>query len=160
MRIRLAQLRWTFAACALVITSCGSKGLQREDQFAWAMETGAGSTSPPVVRIRLFDTQGGSGSIRCVFSDELIHAVMLENRIPLTKEGYDRAISIALASRDHSFRFDQPAARNVITATHGMTDAGLSKACRMIEQGKSALWADMQARVVEGPHFPRGTERR
>lgn len=79
---------------------------------------------------------------------------MFERGLPATKTGYEMAISIALASRDHGFRFVQAAARNVITASHGMMDARLSKGCRLIEQGKSALWADMQGTVVEGPHFP------
>lgn len=100
------------------------------------------------------DASSGTGSIRCIFSDTLIDAIILEGGLPLTKAGYDKAISIALASRDHIFRFAQPAARKEIAATPGMMDAGLSKGCKLIEQGKSALWADMQATVVEGPHFP------
>jgi len=154
MRIGSAQLRWLVMASAFIVTSCGPAGLQRQDQFDWAIRTGAGSTSPPIVRVRLLDTPNGAGSIRCVFSDTLINAIMIENRLPLTKAGYDKAVSTALATRDHRFRFASTSARSVLTESHGIMDDGLSKGCKLIEQRKSALWADMQGAVVEGPHFP------
>lgn len=154
MRIESAQLRQVVIAFGFVVTSCGPAGLQRQDQFDWAIKTGAGSTSPSIVRVLLFDSSSGAGSIRCVYSDTLINAIMVENRLPLTKAGYEEAVSTALASRDHSFRFANTSARSVLTKTHGIMDDGLSKGCRLIEQGKSALWADMQGGVVEGPHFP------
>ncbi len=154
MKIGSAQSRWLVIASAFVVASCGPAALQRQDQFDWAIKTGAGSTSPPIVRVRLLDTSNGAGSIRCVFSDTLINAIMVENRLPLTKAGYDEAVFTALASRDHSFRFANTSARSLLTESHGIMDDGLSKGCKLIDQGKSALWADMQGAVVQGPHFP------
>lgn len=154
MRIGSAQLRRHVIAFGFVVTSCGPAGLQQQDQFDWAIKTGAASTSPTIVRVRLFDSSNGAGSIRCVYSDTLINAIMVENHLPLTKAGYEKAVSTALASRDHSFRFANTSARSVLTESHGIMDDGLSKGCKLIAQGKSALWADMQGAVVEGPHFP------
>jgi hypothetical protein len=153
MNLRLRPFRLSMAVAVLFVGSCRPAGLQRQDQFEWAIE-GAGSTSPPIVRVRLTDGQNSTGSIRCMFSDSLIDTIMREMGLPMTDEGYRQAVSFALASRGHSFRFVRPASWEVITATRGIMDAGLSKGCELIRQGKSALWADMQARVVEGPHFP------
>jgi hypothetical protein len=139
---------------AVLVTSCGAGGLQRQDQFAWAIG-GVGSTSPPIVRVRLKNARDDTGSIRCMFSDTLIDAIQLEEGLPSTQEGYERAISFALAPRDHSFRFVRPESWKVIAArSRGYTGIELRRGCAMIEEGKSALWADIQARVVEGPHFP------
>ena len=145
---------WLGVASAFSVVSCGPQGLQRQDQFDWAIKSGAGSTSPPIVRIRLVDAKAGAGSIRCVYSDALVDAIIAENRLPYDEAGYEEAISIALASRSHSFRFVRPLAIKEITATHGTMEGGLSNGCKLIDQGKSALWADMQATVVEGPIFP------
>ena len=154
MNVRLTRLQGLVVACALVAASCGPEGLQRQDQFAWAIKEGVGSTSPPVVRVKLSELQTNTSSIRCVFSDSLVKAIIAENSLPLSQAGYDKAISIALASHDHSFRFVRPAARKEIAETGGLGDEELSKACKLIEQGKSALWADYPGIVVEGPRFP------
>lgn len=138
---------------ALLTVSCSPTGLQRQDQFAWAME-GAGSTSPPIVRVRLVDAQNRAGIVRCMFGRTLVDGIMQEKNLPMTDAGYRQAVSYALASRDHSFRFVRPTALKVINESQGMMDAGLLKGCELIKQGKSALWADMQATVIEGPHFP------
>jgi hypothetical protein len=138
---------------ALLTASCSPAGLQRQDQFAWAIE-GADSTSPPIVRVRLTDSPNGSGAVRCMFGRTLIDAIMQEKRLPMTKMGYREAVAFALSAHDHSYRFVRPASLKVINGSQGIMDAGLLKGCKLIEHGKSALWADMQATVVEGPHFP------
>ncbi len=78
----------------------------------------------------------------------------------MTEMGYREAVAFALSARDHSYRFVRPASLKVINESQGIMDAGLLKGCELIKQGKSALWADMQATVVEGPHFPIGSDPR
>ena len=144
---------------AVLTASCSPAGLQRQDQFAWAIE-GAYSTSPPIVRVRLTESPNGSGAIRCMFGRTLIDAIMREKRLPMTEMGYREAVAFALSARDHSYRFVRPASLKVINESQGIMDAGLLKGCELIKHGKSALWADMQATVVEGPHFPMGSDPR
>lgn len=154
MKLGIFLKQWPLVLSAFLTVSCGPSGLQREDQFAWAIREGAGSTSPPIVRVRLSNGQNGTGSIRCVFSDTLVEAIMTELGVPQTEAGYERAISFALASRDHNFRFIRPASWKVISAGRGIMTAELAKGCELIQQGHSALWADMQAKVIMGPQFP------
>lgn len=89
-----------------------------------------------------------------MFGRTLIDGIMQEKNLPMTGAGYRQAVSYALASRDHSFRFVRPVSLKVINEPQGMMDIGLLKGCELIKHGKSALWADMQAIVIEGPHFP------
>ena len=144
---------------ALLSGSCSPAGLQRQDQFAWAID-GADSTSPPIVRVRLTDSPNGSGAVRCMFGRTLIDAIMQEKRLPITEMGYREAVAFALSAHDHSYRFVRPASLKVINESQGIMDAGLLKGCKLIEHGKSALWADMQATVIEGPHFPMASDKR
>lgn len=116
------------------------------------MKTGLGSTSPPIVRVRLVDSHGYS-AVRCVRSDRLIEAIALENGLRPDKAGYDQAIAMALSSRDHSFRFVHPAARGVMSGS-GTTNSGLTKSCELIAQGKSVVWIKTRGTIAEGPHFP------
>lgn len=144
---------------ALLTGSCSPAGLQRQDQFAWAIE-GANSTSPPIVRVRLTDSSNGSSAVRCMFGRTLIDAIMQEKRLPTTEMGYREAVAFALSAHDHTYRFVRPASLKVINESQGIMDAGLLKGCELIKHGKSALWADMQATVVEGPYFPMGSDPR
>lgn len=141
-------------ASALLLMSCGPAGLQRQDQFEWAI-SGAGSTSPPIVRVNLKDAQNGPDRIRCLTSATLVYAIMKDEGGTTTESNWNRAVSVALASRDHSFRFARPQAWNVINQALRYEGSELGKGCALIEKGKSAVWADMQARVVQGPRFPR-----
>lgn len=138
---------------ALLIASCSPAGLQRQDQFAWAIE-GAGSTSPPIVRVRVTTPANHAGDVRCMFGQTLIDAIMQEKRLPLTEVGYREAEALALSAHNHSYHFVRAASLKVINESQGIMDAGLIKGCELIKLGKSALWADMQGTVVEGPHFP------
>lgn len=138
---------------ALLIASCSPAGLQRQDQFAWAIE-GAGSTSPPIVRVRVTTPANDAGEVRCMFGRTLIEAIMQEKRLPTTEVGYREAEAFALSTHNHSYHFGRAASLKVLNESQGIMDAGLIKGCELIRLGKSALWADMQATVVEGPLFP------
>lgn len=138
---------------ALLIASCSPAGLQRQDQFAWAIK-GADSTSPPIVRVRVATPANGAGEVRCMFSRTLIDAIMQEKRLPMTEAGYREAETFALSAHNHSYYFVRAASLKVINESQGIMNAGLSKGCELIKLSKSALWADMQATVIEGPRFP------
>ena len=153
MRISAAHLRWPLFTVAFVLTSCGPEGLQRQDQFAWAINQTYLTTSPPLVRVRLVDAKTGTSTIRCMSGSKLIDAISVQNNLPDSSAGFEKARSIALGSLDHSFRFDQPALQKLAQWTGEMDDEE-SKACKLIEHGKSAIWSDYSARVVEGPQFP------
>jgi hypothetical protein len=88
-----------------------------------------------------------------MYGGTLIDAIMVENGLPDAPAGYEKALSIALGSHDHSFRFNRTVLQKLATWTREM-DEPMSKGCKLIEQGKSAIWADYSATVVEGPHFP------
>lgn len=153
MEVKSALFRWPVLIAALTATGCGPHGLQRQDQFAWAVQKAYRTTSPPIIRVRLLDAKTGTGSIQCMFGATLIEAIMAEDRLSNAPEGYERALAIALGSPDHSFRFNRPVLQKLATWTRGMAEP-MSKACKLIAQGKSAIWSDYSAVVDEGSHFP------
>lgn len=154
MNAGMDRKRWNAVASALLLMSCGPAGLQRQDQFEWAI-SGAGSTSPPIVRVNLKDVPNGPERIRCLTSATLVYAIMKEESGTTTEGSWNRAVSMALASRDHSFRFARPQAWNVINQALRYEGSELGKGCALIERGKSAVWADIHGQVVQGPRFPR-----
>lgn len=89
-----------------------------------------------------------------MFSRTLIDAIMQEKRLPMTEAGYREAEAFALSAHNHSYHFVRAASLKVINESQGIMDAGLVKGCELIKLGKSALWADLQATVIEGPRFP------
>lgn len=147
------RFSWAALALALLIVSCRTAGLQRQDQFVWAIAY-ADSTSPPIVRVRLTRAQDGVDHIQCLTSESLIYAIMEDKRLRGIEGGWNRAVSIALASRDHSFQFVRSEAWKVVNEAVRYTGSQLRKGCGLIEQGKSALWSDMDGQAVEGPRFP------
>lgn len=142
------------AASAVLLSSCKPVGLQGDDQFAWAIE-GASSTGPPIVRVKLTNSQNGVGSVRCLTSSTLIYAILSEAGLRATDANWQSAVKTALNSRDHSFNFVRPEPWRAINAeARGYTGMELAKGCKLIEEGKSAALDDRSGRVYEGRRFP------
>ena len=81
----------------------------------------------------------------------------MQHELPPNLRGYNAAAAIAKSNDKHSFSFTSDAAYKALHVpfpSQQMEEA-LGTGCRMIAKGKSALWADMQAHVAEGPHFER-----
>ncbi|WP_448658122.1 hypothetical protein ACPVPU_11735 [Sphingomonas sp. CJ99] len=142
-----------FALCGLFVVSCSPEGLQRQDQYVWALN-GFGSTSTPIVRIELVTKAQPAPEVRCFYADTFVEAVRLEKGYSHTEDGAIRAMADAAASRTHRFRFDRLEALDILDRPRGIMDSELAKGCQLIEAGKSAQWADRPAMVLGGPRFP------
>ena len=84
----------------------------------------------------------------------MIKAIVIDAGLRSDKAGYVKAISIALSTHDHSFRFAHQAARNMMTEQRETTGDELADACKLIEQGRSAILIEPKGTIVEGPRFP------
>lgn len=144
---------------AAATTACGQPGLQRQDQWIWAVEEGQ-STAPAVIRVRLIRSYNDVGTVTCMESGTLIYAVMVERGVAMTMENWAWAEAYILSSRDHVFKLTRLEVWKYIDARQNPENDGeMAKACRLIEQGLSAFIGDMNPRAYEGPKFPLSTAR-
>jgi hypothetical protein len=65
MKAKPALSRWLAVAPALLVTSCGPMGLQRQDQLAWTVKEGLGSTSPSLLRAVTEMIEGNAQFVDC-----------------------------------------------------------------------------------------------
>lgn len=81
----------------------------------------------------------------------------MQHGLPANVQGYNAAAEMAKSNAKQSFSFTSDEAYKALNVPFPIQriEEGLAIGCRMIAEGKSALWGDMQAHVVEGPHFER-----
>lgn len=138
----------------LALVGCQQTGLQRQDQFEWAMRE-AETTSPPIVRVRLSFGPNNSGMVRCVTSNMLLYAITSEMGLAPSIENVDKAMKVAINNKRQSFKFNRRRARVIVKKDFTYREDKMAYACRLIKAGQAVIISDLTQAVVKVPSFPR-----
>lgn len=143
---------------------------QSQERFEAAIRNT--SSAPSFILYTVVDDRSGQAHTMCGIAPLLLGAIAREYGPPYDKAGHEKALEIALSSRDHIFHFTKQEALDNIPVRYSQEAlisarnmlAGLSErpirgnfpcdaaiACALIELGQSATMRDRACAVVAVP---------
>ncbi len=105
MMSRAIVLKCLLVAVLVAYSIHGALAKEAKDYFADALYNE--STSPSYILITVINVKTGTRQTICTQAPFLLGAINREYHIPYTKSGIQKTIAIALASKDHTYRFSQ-----------------------------------------------------
>ena len=103
-------MRYLASLTLLLVLSCGQP--QGRGQM-WALYVKAlknQSTAPNYVLITVVDSRTGTNRVVCTEAPSLLGAIHQEHELAYNEKGERKAMSLALAQRDRTFKFSNPEA--------------------------------------------------